>query len=184
MRPFQTLLVLTTIGWSIGAGAQKSDVLLLQKKGRTIASYFPGTNLSCLTTDRVPVAGRIDSLKRDSVFLTHFDVRRITTPMGAQLADTVGKFSLSFSVANLGYFPYQGRQPQGFWGRLLLLGGAGFLLVNTVNTLREKDALFGKDNLPRVLGALGGMGLGVALTATEKDLVKLGGKYRLKYLIN
>jgi hypothetical protein len=91
---------------------------------------------------------------------------------------------MAFSVANIGYFPYKGRQPQAFWGRLLMLGGGGFLLVNLVNTLRENEPPFGKDNLPRVLGALGAAAAGFGLTKLEKTYLKVGGKYKLKYLVN
>ncbi|TAD85258.1 MAG: hypothetical protein EAY75_11640 [Bacteroidetes bacterium] len=177
-------LLALCFGSAAFAKAQKSDVLLLQKNQRTIASYFAGTNISFFTTDRLPVSARVDSIRRDSIFLTQYNLQRFMTAQGGQMIDTVGKFNLRFSVANIGYFPYKGRQPQGFWGRALGLGGGGFLLVNLVNTLRENDAFFGKENLPRVLGAVGAVALGIGLAATEKEKVKLGGKYRLKYLVN
>jgi len=176
------LLTACFCGCLASALAQQSDILMLQKHQRTITNYYAGSNISFFTTDRMPVSGVIDSLKRDSLFLTQYDVRRFMTAQGASYIDTTGKFRMAFSVASIGYFPYTGRQPQSFWGRLLMLGGGGFLLVNMVNTLRVNEPPFGKDNLPRVLGALGAVALGAGLLATQKDQVKLGGKYRLKYL--
>ena len=154
------LLTACFCGCLASALAQKSDILMLQKHQRTITNYYAGSNISFFTTDRMPVSGVIDSLKRDSLFLTQYDVRRFMTAQGASYIDTTGKFRMAFSVANIGYFPYTGRQPQSFWGRLLMLGGGGFLLVNMVNTLRVNEPPFGKDNLPRVLGALGAVAFG------------------------
>ena len=162
--------------------AQKSDILLLQKHNRTIVSYFAGTYIQFLTTDRLPVNGYIDSLKRDSIFMTQFTIRQISTAIGATYTDTSGRYSLAFSIANIGYFPFKGRQPQVFWGKVLLLGGAGYTLVNTVNTLREGDALLGKNNLPRFLGGISAAVIGFLLIKTKKEDIAVGGKYQLKYL--
>ncbi|MES2645392.1 MAG: hypothetical protein V4717_00855 [Bacteroidota bacterium] len=163
--------------------AQESDILLLQKNNRTIRQFFAGTNISFITTDGMPVSAYINFIKNDSLFLLQHDVRMVPNYFGTYSPDTVAVYNLNFSLKNIGSFP---ARPRKFAlitnGSLFMIGGAAYLLLNMINTIRVADPLFGKDNLPNLIGGVSTFAAGFLLNKTVVTEYKLGKKYKLKYL--
>lgn len=103
---------------------------------------------------------------------------------GAVIFDTTGRFPLSFSIANIGSFP-AGRQKGNNIltnGTLFMIAGAGYLVVNMVNTLREGDPPFGQDNLSNVLIATGAVVTGFILKKSWPSRWYIGKKYKLQVM--
>lgn len=163
--------------------AQQSDILLLQKNNRSIRQFFPGTTISFFTTDGMGVSAVIDHIKSDSLFLLQYDVKMAPNIFGTYSPDTVAVYNLNFSIKNIGSFPADSRKFAFITnGNLFMLGGSTYLVLNIVNTLREGDSPFGKDNIPNIIGGVTAFAVGYLLHKTQVTQFRLGKKYKLKYL--
>jgi hypothetical protein len=167
---------------SSNAPAQNSDILLLRKHNKTITHFFHGSYIEFYTTEKMLVSGVVDSIKRDSLFLLYYDVRMVLNMFGTFSPDTMAVYTQQYAFNNVYSFPAKRRFNLITSGVLFMAGGAAYFLVNMVNTIREGDAPFGKDNLPHVIGAATAMGLGILLNKTQRTEYKLGKKYHLKLL--
>lgn len=161
----------------------QATALLLKKNGKTVQRYYPGNNFIFYTTDNLPVQGHLDRIDHDSLFLTYYQVVQVPTQFGTFRIDTSGKYSLQYSLANVGALPRRAKGKSGMKGLLsgaMVLGGLGYTVVNIVNTTREGDPPFGKDNIDNVLIALGVAAGGYVLGRSGPDRYTLGGKYTLE----
>ncbi len=160
------------------------DILLLKKGNKTVQKYYAGNSIRFYTTEGQDISGMIDCIKNDSIFLTQQTIRRIQTPEGGIRFDTSQKYKLMFSIANIGSFPAGKQKGKNIItdGSLLILGGAGYLVVNLVNTTRQGDPPFGKENLPKVLTATGAVVLGFLLKKVWPSRNTIGKKYELQVL--
>jgi hypothetical protein len=167
----------------ISLAGQQSDILLLQKNHRSIRQFFPGTTITFFTTEHMGVSAVIDYISRDSLFLLQYDVKMVPNIFGTLSPDTLAVYKLQFSLKNIYSFP---ADPRKFAfvtnGNLFMLGGSAYLVLNLVNTLREGDPPFGKDNLPNIIGGVTAFAFGFLLHKTQVTEYRLGKKYSLKYL--
>ncbi len=154
----------------------QATALLLKKNNKTVQRYYPGRTISFFTTDKMPVNGRLDSLVRDSLFLTYFQLVRVPTPWGTFRMDTAGRYPIAFSLANVGSLP---RKRNRWFEGVLMTGGIGYTALNMVNTVREKDPPFGKDNIANIIGGLGTAAAGYGIAKLKKSNYILGKTYRL-----
>ena len=163
--------------------AQQSDILLLQKHNRTIRQFFAGTTITFITTDGMGVSAFIDRIQNDSLYLLQYDIRMVPNYFGTYAPDTVAVYNLNFSLKNIGSFPANPRKFAFITnGTLFMIGGSAYLLLNMVNTIKEGEPPFGKDNLPNLIGGVSAVALGFILNKTQVTEYKLGKKYKLKYL--
>lgn len=162
----------------------QATALLLKKKGKTVDRYYPGNNFTFYTTDNLPVQGQLESIERDSLFMTYYQVVQVPTQFGTMRLDTSGKYDLRYSLANIGALPRRKKKSslKGLVSGAMLLGGAGYTVVNIFNTIREGDPPFGQDNIDNVLIGLGVTAGGYLLGRTGSDRYTLGNKYTLEVI--
>ncbi|MCU0388600.1 MAG: hypothetical protein MUE71_08345 [Chitinophagaceae bacterium] len=136
------------------------------------------------TTEKMPVSGIVERISTDSIFLSQYNIRRIQTQNGGILYDTMGKFNLQFSIANIGSFPAGRQKGKNIIteGTLLLLAGSGYLVLNIFNTTRQGDPPFGEENLPNVLIGAGIAATGFILKKAWPKKLYIGKKYQLKVI--
>lgn len=158
----------------------QASVLLLKKNGRTIDRFYSGKDFVFTTKDGMPVHGRLDSIIRDSLFLTYFQEQRVVTQFGTTTTQITGQYDLKFSMANVGSLPRDKRS--GLIPGILILGGLAYTTVNIVNTVREGDPPFGKDNIGNVLAGLGSATAGWLLLKSRRTKYVLGDKYTLEVI--
>ena len=163
--------------------SQDSDILLLKKNNRTVRHFFRGSQIEFYTTEGSFISAVVDSIRRDSLFLIYYDVQLMPTIGGGMAMDTLGNYPMKFSRQNIGSFPARQKGVSFFTnGTIFMVGGTAYLLLNIVNTLREKDPIFGKDNLPRVIGGAAATAFGYLLKSTRRTEYRIGRKYKLVYL--
>lgn len=168
-----------------GLLSAQATALLLKKNGKTVERYYPGNHFVFYTTDNLPVQGQLERIERDSLFMTYYQVVQVPTQFGTMRIDTSGKFELRYSLANVGALPRRAKGRSGLKGLLsgaMLLGGAGYTVVNIFNTVREGDPPFGKDNIDNVLIGLGVAAAGYVLGRSGPDRYTLGSKYTLEVI--
>lgn len=159
----------------------QATVLLLKKNGKTITKYFPGRNFEFITTDGMPVSGRLDLVINDSIYLTYFQLSQVPTAFGTLRTDTTGRHSLAFSLYNIGSLPRpQHKSGKGLLAGAMMLGGLGYSFVNLFNTIRDGDPPFGKDNRGRLLAGIGTATAGFLLSRTGSSTYTLGKTYKLE----
>lgn len=160
------------------------DIMLLRKGNKTVQKYYAGSTILFYTKEGQAISGNIDCIKNDSIFLTQQTVRRFQTAEGGIRFDTSQKYKLMFSLANIGSFPAGKQRGKNLLtdGTLLMLGGAGYLVLNLVNTTRQGDPPFGEDNLPKVLASAGAVVLGFLLKHAWPSRSTIGKKYEIQVL--
>jgi len=160
------------------------DILLLKKGNKPVQKYYAGSTIMFYTKEGQAISGNIDCIKNDSIFLSQQTIRRIPTAEGGIRFDTSNKYKLMFSLANIGSFPSGKQRGKNLLtdGSLLILGGAGYLVLNLVNTTRQGDPAFGEENLPKVLASAGAVVLGFILKHAWPSRVTIGKKYEIQVL--
>jgi hypothetical protein len=158
----------------------QASVLLLKKNGKTIERFYTGKNFVFTTKDGMPVRGQLDSIVRDSLFLTYFQEQRVGTQYGTTKTQITGKYDLKFSMANVGSLPRPGKSK--LIPGILILGGLGYTTVNIVNTVADGDPPFGKDNIVNVLAGLGAAAAGWLMLRVRSTKYVLGEKYTLEVI--
>jgi hypothetical protein len=178
------LFLLVLICQQSFAQTGSSNFLLLKKGEKTIQKYFAGNGIRFFTTEGMPVEGIIEKITADSIYLINQNVRRIQRADGAVIFDTTGKYSLLFSLSNIGSFPVGKQRGKNILteGTLLMIAGGGYLVLNIFNTTREGDPPFGEENLSNVLIASGLMATGFLLKKAWPKKYYIGKKYHLKVI--
>lgn len=176
------ILRLTFIVFSIlplAVAAQQSDFISLQKKGRTIKSYFKGSYIEFIHLNGLQVNGYIDRIYNDSLFMYAYDIRMTPTYWGTRAADTVGKINLKYSLNEIAAIPKPGK---GFEfirnGTLFMIGGGGYAFLHTFNGLIQKKKIY-----PSTLAISGGVALvGFTMKKLRKYYYPIGKKYTISYV--
>lgn len=164
--------------------AQPSDILVLKKNFKTIKTYFPGTEIN-INTNEGYYDGTITSIRKDSVFLNHYDIRQIPSSFGIYFLDTVATYRYSINYKNIIALnkPYNSKKfnRSGSGGALF---GGGILLT----TVGLGTWLFAKPNTryhasPYLIGSSAVLaGLGYLLIKSGNKGMTIGKKYSLDYI--
>lgn len=160
--------------------AQTPDFLVLKKKGKTIRSFYSGTNIEFTTVHGVYKNASITDIRNDSLFVREYIVRQAMTQMGFYVLDTAGSLSFAYPYKDIAVI---GKKSKGFnWsgsGAALLSGGILITLASGVVYLADKDKFS-----PELLGAGAGLGfIGYLLMRSSKNEYDLSKKkYTLEYI--
>lgn len=153
--------------------AQASDFIVVKKKnGHTLKTYFPGLPITFSTIDNFWVQGQITAIKNDTVFVNQLIIRSLPTVWGVSILDTAGSFLTPVHYRDIKQVVFDTRR-RGFSyitdGTLLMLGGAGYALLNVINGAYFKSPLSSSDNKKRLGIALGTAGAGYILNRIQKS---------------
>ncbi|MEO9021174.1 MAG: hypothetical protein ABI290_03500 [Ginsengibacter sp.] len=97
MRILIILLFTFLSGFSCMA---QSDLLVLKKNGKTIQSFYPGTEMH-FSTDLRYYEAQITSIRNDSVYLVQYAIRRIPLTSGGVIIDTAGTFHFGINYKDI-----------------------------------------------------------------------------------
>lgn len=160
----------------------QSDLLVLQKNGKTIQSFYPGTEMHFTTNLRYYEA-QITSIRNDSVYFVQYDIRRIPLTSGGVIIDTAGTFHFGLNYQDIlslenkrKGFDWAG-SGAGLFGGGVVLTTAGlitwiFAKPNTRYYARPEFVIAG--------AALAAVGYLLMRTGNRKTVI--GKKYTLKYI--
>src|SRR6187431_917933 len=76
--------------------AQSSDVLLLNKRKKTIKRYYAGTNIELTTTTGIHISAQVSKIKNDTLFLNQYVVRQTPTQLGVYVLDTITTYHYAY----------------------------------------------------------------------------------------
>lgn len=181
-----TFLVVLASLISVHAFAQTDFIVLKKKNNRTLRSYFPGTYLEGETYSGFYVHGYIQQLRNDSIFLQQIEVRQVPTQFGTPVLDTM-YHSIILHYTDIRIFDYDKRRARDrgksvLVPKLLQFGGAGYVILELVNSLNRKESLNEGNKLA-------GLGIGAATFAAGyawqriKTRPRIAGKhYSVEYV--
>jgi hypothetical protein len=161
-------LLITVIGFS-----QPSDFLVLKKKGKTIKSYYAGTQIEFVTVNGVYKNALINKIRNDSLFIQEFMIQQAVTQFGFYVIDTLGSFRYAYPYKDIKSI---GKPQKGFnlqaSGSGLLGGGILLTLASGVVYLADR-----KKFSPELMAASAGLGLiGYFLSKTGSKGIVIGKK--------
>jgi hypothetical protein len=177
------ILILTMLLLGTYTCSAQNDLLLLKKNNRTLKSFYPGTHINFSTGSRYYEA-QITSIKKDSLFLVQYDIRRVYSPMlGIFVSDTVAVYPFAINYKEITSLGKDGNKFNWSASGATLFGGG--VLLTTAGLLTW---VFSKPNTryyasPQlVIGAAALAGIGYLLLKTGNKPTKLGKKYTLHYI--
>lgn len=174
------LLAAMLISLTNGSSAQGSDILVLKKgNGRTLHSYFKGTNIHFIDVSGHENAGIIRKIDKDSVFIQYQDIRMRYTMWGTSVADTISTFFHAYHYNEIAAIMKPARS-FGFIrnGSLFILAGTGYSLLHVVNAAIKKEQID-----PATLAVAGTIALGgLLLQKLQNNSYRIGRRFELKYI--
>jgi hypothetical protein len=187
----QTLLFILLLSTVKVALSQKSDFIVLKKRNnRTLKTYYPGEFISAVTYNGFPVNGFIKDIRNDSIIIHQEERQLVAAGFGSEL-DTVS-YMLSINYRDIKSYHYTSQYT---WGRkrgfaevtipkLMMAGGAGFIVLELVNTLYRNESINANNKLTSLGIAAGIAAAGFAITQFQKHRDQAGGKYKVLYIKN
>lgn len=187
LRSFIPILLL--ISFPFVAFAQPSDYIVLKKKNnRTLKTYFPGTFISAATYTGFNLNGIIKEIKNDSVFIEQQEVRQVPTQFGVPALDTV-IYTIRLHYQEIRVFFYTSNKPGatrsrggGLLQNIMIAGGAGFIVLELVNTAYRGESLSDGNKLTLLAIAAGVAATGFFWKQLQNKNSRDGKKYKVVYV--
>lgn len=184
-----TILLITVLFSSLLTLSQQSDFIVLKKwNNRTIKTFYTGSFISAQTHRGFNINGFITDIRNDSVFIRQEERQLVHTDFGLTL-DTV-RFSIGIDYREISRFNYT---KQYKWGgkrgfvqvalpKIMMIGGVGFILLESVNTIYRKES-FNEDGKLVALGVAASVAVAGYLWEHMQDQRnKAGGRFKVVYI--
>ena len=161
----------------------QTNVLLLQKNGKTQKSIFAGHYISILTRQGSSANGIITKIGLDTIYIRHFDIEQSMSDLGGVYFDTAFRYTTAIHVKDIGALvskeDLSGRKKT---GNILMIAGAGVLALGAINGLYRGDPPkeWYETSSYIVSGAL--LATGAWFKFSKSPKTRLGKKFTLKIL--
>ena len=167
------------------ATSQVSDFISVRKKsGRTIRSFFPGSPIVAETFYGSYLDGWVEDIRNDSVFIKIYDVRYYGTPYGGTIIDTIRNYVVPIyhkEIKSIKVYQRRKSAPAKI-AKLLVIGGAGYFLLNLANGAYLNESITEKKNIRSLGISLGSLGAGLLLNRFFKPNNFSEKKHRIIYI--
>ena len=178
------LFFLSALFISIVSTGQRSDFIVLKKKNnRTLKTYFNGSFISATTYNGFVLNGMIKEIRNDTLFVEQQNVYQVPTQFGVPALDTL-IYTVPVDYRDLRRFDYS--RKTGFLEislpRIMTLGGLGYLVLESVNTLYRKESFNDRSKLIGMGVAAGVAGAGLLLKRLHDNSKEAGGKFKVVYV--
>ena len=156
------------------------DSVVLKKKGKTIQTFYAGTNMAFTTVSGAYINAQVTGIKNDSLFLQEFIIRYLPTTISTYIIDTAGSYRYTFNynqIKTIGRKEKKGFNTKSSGASLF---GGGVLLTAASGVVFLVDRKNFSAPLLIASAALGTLGYFWA-TSGKGGLV-IGKKYQLIYM--
>jgi len=178
---YKIVCLLILLALAADGHGQASDFITVKKKNnRTVKTFFPGLPISLQTYDKRQSTGIIKAIRNDSVFVREWDVRPMLNSLGIPVVDTVAEYLSGFHYKEIASIDVSDRMKmqQLLPGRILIIGGTGYALLNLINGAYLHESITSNKNL-RSLGIATGA---VAVGILTNKILKRTKRYRIEYV--
>lgn len=177
----KALLLLLLLSASVKTFSQASDFITVKKRNnRTIKTFFPGVHISFETYDKRYANGLITAIRNDSIFVKEWDIRPMLNSLGIPVTDTLGEYLSGYHYKEIAKCDVSDRMrlQQLTPGRILIIGGTGYALLNVINGAYLHESVTSSKKLKSLGIAAGAVGAGIL----ANYLVRHGRKYHIEYV--
>ena len=175
-------LILITI-FIANTSFSQSDFFQLKKRDKVLKSWYKDNDIYFQLKNGQWITAVIHKIQDDSLYLRPYQVQTFVNRLGLNYMDTTFYGLMVIHINAIHAFP---KEDEGFSyvknGAIFKIAGAGYLLLNVINTLSDHEPVFGKDNLPHIAIATGVLALGIVLGLTHKSTYIIDKKYHLEYI--
>ena len=157
----RVLLLIVLLAASVKTFSQASDFITVNKRNnRTVKSFFPGVYITFSTYDQRQASGLITAIRNDSIFVKEYDIRQVVNYMGIPMLDTLGQYLSGFHYKEIATVDVSDRMrlQQVTPGRILIVGGTGYALLNVINGAYLHESVTSSKNLTSLGIAAGAAG--------------------------
>lgn len=169
--------------------SQQSDFIVLKKKNnRTLRTYYPGAFISAVTVSDFPINGFIIAIRNDSLIIRQEERKLMQTDFGMELDTFVYTIAVDYhQIKQFNYsraYTWGGRRGfvQVALPKIMIIGGAGFVVLETVNTIYRGES-FNDDKKLVALGVAAGIAAaGWFIEHNKARNKKVGKKYKVVYV--
>lgn len=161
----------------------QTNVLLLQKNGKTQKSFFAGHYISLLTHQGSSANGVITKISADSLYIRHFDIEQSVSDYGGVYFDTAFRYTTAIHIKDIGALvSLEDRSGRKKTGTILMIAGAGVMALGAINGLYRGDSPneWYQPSSYIVAGAL--LGAGAWFKYSKSPKTRIGKKFTLKIL--
>jgi hypothetical protein len=161
-----------------------NQILLLKDKGIVVQSYTVGDHINFEFSNKQWLTGYIDRIRNDSVQINQYALQSTISMVGTYGQDTLQLGKLSFHINEMIAFPKE----KGYYnsvftnGAFLITGGIGYVGLNIFNTLSNKDQIFARDNIPKLIGGVLAWAGGVLIHKTNPNYRPIGKRFTVEIL--
>ena len=154
-------------------------VVLRNKQGRTIKSYFRGMPIDFGDLSGREVMGIVRKVDRDTIFIQQYDIRQAYTQWGTSVLDTVTAYLLKYHYNEISWI----RKPSENFefvrnGTIFMIGGTGYLLLHVFNAAYLKEPVIWS-----TVAIAGGIAAGGFLMhKLRKKKYMIGRNYHMEYI--
>ncbi|NII24526.1 hypothetical protein HB364_05525 [Pseudoflavitalea sp. X16] len=185
----KTILLITVLFCSLLTFSQQSDFIVLKKwNNRTIKTFYPGAFISGQTHRGFNINGFITAIRNDSIYIRQEERQLMGTEFGVELDTLV--YTIGIDYREISRFNYTKKYK---WGgkrgfvqvalpKLMMIGGVGFIILETVNTIYRKES-FNDDGKLATLGIAAGVAVaGYLWEHMQENRNKAGGRFKVVYV--
>lgn len=169
LRRMLRLLVIITILIQSFSSFSQDYIIVKDKAGRTIKRIYLGFPVTYETKDRNFIEGPVAAIRNDSILVRMFEVREYPTEIGFILRDTISTYLIGNNYHDIRRIElHEKRRSRRSFGRekaeqLLMIGGAGYFLLNILNGAFFKEPVTNPKNLRSLQISIGLFGVGLFL---------------------
>lgn len=161
----------------------QQDFIVLKKRNRVIETYFTGLVINFQLNNKQWVTGYLKKIAHDSLFVRPFYIEMVIGYFGFPVPDTAFLPQLKVAVKDVYALP---RKKSSFEyikdGSLMQIGSGGYIALNVINNLIDKQPVISSDNSKQLGIAAAVLAAGTVLHVTRKPDWVLGKKYKLQYV--
>jgi len=165
--------------FSYQAVAQSTDFLLLQKRNKTLATYYAGNHISFTTVTGAFIDADITQIKNDTLYLQQFIIQQEPTTLGVYVLDTTGSYHFQYHYNQIKKIDYTGRQFDFSGSGASLLGG-GIIIAVASGVVYLVDKADYSPKLMIAGAALAAVGYFMSKSSGKGTVI--GNKYKLTYV--
>ena len=165
--------------------SQMSDYIIVRKpNGQIIKSYSPGLRITMQTENGNYVQGPIIKIVHDSVYIRTYDIRQFLTSLGVTRVDTFRTFLEGFHIKEIKNIIVSNNQKsvRGKPDKILIFGGAGYIIMNLVNSIYLKQPISESRNIAKLAIAFAATTTGFLLSKLFSTNSYKKNKYEIEYV--
>lgn len=168
----------------VSLSAQKGRLLLLKERGVTIRSYSVGDYINFQFSNQQWLTGYVSAIKEDTIQINQFALQRVMTQFGTYGEDTLRLGKMVLHINEIIAFS----KDRGHYnsvvtnGSALQVGGAGYVLLNIINSLINNDPILEQRNIPKIISGAVAVVAGRLLRKANPNYRPIGKRFSLEIL--